>query len=135
MPKLEDSAKGEKSFGVMIYEPPYTRPAWPVLTKEGSGGVRRALRHLMVEPIHSITCLAFLSSNLLALGKTYSFVIFGLCFGLSELQMCMALSVGYFSVSIFHSIVFNLSATTFNVFSISFSDGNSPKTNSLKLVS
>jgi hypothetical protein len=85
--------------------------------------------------IHSIACLAFLSSNLLALGKTYSFVIFGLCFGLSELQMCMALSVGYFSVSIFHSIVFNLSATTFNVFSISFSDGNSPKTNSLKLVS
>jgi len=26
MPKLEDSAKGEKSFGPMIYEPPYTRP-------------------------------------------------------------------------------------------------------------
>ncbi len=50
MPKLEDSAKGEKSFGVMIYEPPYTRPAWPVLTKEGSGGVRGALRHLMAEP-------------------------------------------------------------------------------------
>jgi len=24
MPKLEDSVKGEKSFGVMIYEPPYT---------------------------------------------------------------------------------------------------------------
>jgi len=23
MPKLEDSAKGEKRFGVMIYEPPY----------------------------------------------------------------------------------------------------------------
>ena len=26
MPKLEDSAKGEKSFGVMIYEPPYMYP-------------------------------------------------------------------------------------------------------------
>jgi len=24
MPKLEDSVKGEKPFGVMIYEPPYT---------------------------------------------------------------------------------------------------------------
>jgi hypothetical protein len=26
MPKLEDSAKGEKSFGLMNCEPPYTRP-------------------------------------------------------------------------------------------------------------
>ncbi|AUC76286.1 hypothetical protein CW732_11665 [Olleya sp. Bg11-27] len=24
MPKLEDSVKGQKPFGVMIYEPPYT---------------------------------------------------------------------------------------------------------------
>ena len=44
MLKLEDSFKGEKSLGVMDYEPPCTRPAWPVLTKEGSGGVRGAVR-------------------------------------------------------------------------------------------
>jgi hypothetical protein len=41
MLKLGDSIKGEKSFGVMNYEPPYTRPAWPVLSKvEGYSGVR-----------------------------------------------------------------------------------------------
>jgi hypothetical protein len=31
MLKLEDSAKGEKSFGLMIYEPPYTRPVRTVV--------------------------------------------------------------------------------------------------------
>jgi hypothetical protein len=51
MSKLEASAKGEKSFGVMIYEPPYTRPAWFILSiVEGYGGVMGALRHLMAEP-------------------------------------------------------------------------------------
>ena len=60
MSKLEDSAKGEKSFGMMIYEPPYTRPAWPVLTKEGSGGVRGALRHLMAEPSTRLATVLFL---------------------------------------------------------------------------
>jgi hypothetical protein len=35
----------------MDCEPPYTRPAWPVLSKvEGYGGVRGALRQLMAEP-------------------------------------------------------------------------------------
>lgn len=52
MSNIEDSAKGEKSFGVMIYEPPYTCPtpsfrrARPVRT----GGVRGAFRHLMAKP-------------------------------------------------------------------------------------
>ena len=27
MSKLEDSAKGEKSLGAIIYEPPYKRPS------------------------------------------------------------------------------------------------------------
>jgi hypothetical protein len=40
----------ERAVVEMNVEPPYTRPAWPVLTKEGSGGVRGALRHLMAEP-------------------------------------------------------------------------------------
>jgi len=43
----------------------------------------------------------FSSTNLLALEKTYSFAIFGLCFGSGELQMCMAFSVGYFLLIIF----------------------------------
>jgi hypothetical protein len=44
MSKLEDSAKGEKSFGLMIYESPYTRPAWFILSiVEGYSGVRGAL--------------------------------------------------------------------------------------------
>jgi len=34
----------------------------------------------------------FLSANLLALAKTYSFAIFGFSLGWCELQMCMALS-------------------------------------------
>ena len=58
MLKLEDSFKGEKSLGVMDYEPPYTRPAWFILREdEGYGGVRPvfrqgrgALRQLMAEP-------------------------------------------------------------------------------------
>ena len=31
----------------------------------------------------------------LSVGKTYSFAIFGFCVGFSELQMCMALSLGF----------------------------------------
>jgi len=31
MLKLGDSIKGEKSFGVMNYEPPYTRPVCTVV--------------------------------------------------------------------------------------------------------
>jgi hypothetical protein len=51
MPKLEDSAKGAKSFGVMIYEPPYTGPAWFILSiVEGYGGVRGALATFGSQP-------------------------------------------------------------------------------------
>ena len=34
-----------------LCEPPYTRPAWPVLSEDdGNGGVRGALRQLLTEP-------------------------------------------------------------------------------------
>ena len=55
MPKLEDSAKGEKSFGVMIYEPPYTRPVWFILSEaEGYGGVRGAVAIFKSSPVYSM---------------------------------------------------------------------------------
>jgi len=42
MLKLGDSIKGEKSFGVMNYEPPNTRP---VLWCEGCSGGYKAVTH------------------------------------------------------------------------------------------
>jgi hypothetical protein len=84
MPKLEDSAKGEKSFGVMIYEPPYTRPAWPVLTKEGSGGVRGTVATIRSSPVYSISCLGFIFRSVDSVGKDILFCNFGLCVGCSD---------------------------------------------------
>jgi hypothetical protein len=56
----------ERAVVEMNVEPPYTRPAWPVLTKEGSGGVRGALRHLMAEPSTRLAfCWFFYNSNII----------------------------------------------------------------------
>ena len=69
MSKLEDSAKGEKSFGMMIYEPPYmcTRVTCPdghlfrrvEIASHMYGGVRGALRHLMAEPSTRLPLVLF----------------------------------------------------------------------------
>ena len=76
MSKLEDSAKGEKSFGMMIYEPPYTRPAWPVLTKEGSGGVRGAVATFKSSPVYSIVCSKYTHSfKLVCFVEWYTYVV------------------------------------------------------------
>ena len=96
MLKLEDSIKGEKSFGVMIYEPPYTRPAWPVLSKvEGFGGVRGELRHLMAEPSTRLATGFIPFSLVFSVGKDILFCNFWWRGGWCELQMCMAFSVGF----------------------------------------
>ncbi len=51
----------KKSLGVMNYEPPYTRPAWFILSKvEGYGGMRGAFRHLMAEPSTRLQAVLFL---------------------------------------------------------------------------
>ena len=46
--------------------------------------------------IHCYLLAFFRSAWFSALAKTYSFAIFGLCVGFSELQMCMALCVGFY---------------------------------------
>jgi len=58
------------------------------------GGVRGVLRQLMAEPSTRLCFRTLFSVLLIALAKTYSFAIFGLCGGWCELQMCMALYVG-----------------------------------------
>jgi hypothetical protein len=69
MPKLEDSAKGEKSFGVMIYEPPYTRPVWFILSEaEGYGGVRGALSSIMRRAVYSTVVRIFYLISIISFG-------------------------------------------------------------------
>jgi hypothetical protein len=79
MLKLGDSIKGEKSFGVMNYEPPYTRPAWPVLSKvEGYSGVRGAVAVIKPSPIHSIGNWAY--TVCLSIIKFFFNYLFAYCF-------------------------------------------------------
>jgi len=55
MLNLGGSIKEEKSFGLINHEPPYTRPAWPVLRKvEGCGGFRGAVATSKSSPVYSI---------------------------------------------------------------------------------
>jgi hypothetical protein len=58
--------------------------------------------------IYDVVRSVFFFVCLLALAKTYSFVIFGLSVGLSELQMCMAFSIGLFPKVIIQFIVTSL---------------------------
>jgi hypothetical protein len=60
----------------MDCEPPYTRPAWPVLSKvEGYGGVRGALRQLMAEPSTRLAIVHYFLSALFSFSSETSEVI------------------------------------------------------------
>src|SRR5690554_1884023 len=52
-----------------------------------------------------------------ALAKTYSFAIFGLCVGWCELQMCMAFSVGF----LFNHFLFSWARNSLSVIVVNFS--------------